>query len=186
MPKDTSQFARMTFSELLRYVSLLFGWLPPVLVALPLLVAISRAWALLRKGRTRFAWVGGLTSILALWVLFVGFSLFSCFSQGCARVALATTMLGIVLSGLIALIESLIFTVIFLGMRILHTRRGFAVPRDGDQVPKGGGVDASSPLAPSEKAHVQMHLWPTPSRQQRPGQLARESSPHGSRVDPCC
>jgi hypothetical protein len=125
----------MTLGELLGSLSLLLGWLPPALLALLLLAALTRAWTLLRKGRTWFAWVGGLTSIFALWVVFAGWLIYSCFAEGCEGISLATYLLAIIYSVPALLIEFLVFSGLFVGLRTLWRRRAIAKPHLEQETP---------------------------------------------------
>lgn len=122
----------MTLGELLHNFGMYLGWFRAALWVVPQFVAITRGWALLRKGRTWFAWAGGLTSILALWVAFVGWLIFSCFSEGCEGVGLFNYSLGIIFSILALLIEFLVFSAIFLGVRILYPSGTLATSRNGE------------------------------------------------------
>jgi len=135
---DVLHAVEMTLSDLLRTVGLFFlfmDWFGVVLLVVPQLVALARARALLRKGRTRFAWIGGLTSILALWVVFVGWLIFSCFSEGCEGVISATYLLAIMYSVPALLIEFVVFSGLFVGLRTLWRRRAIAKPRLEQETP---------------------------------------------------
>jgi len=125
----------MTFGELLQLPSLSFGWLGLPLLAVPQLVTLTRSWALSRKGRTWFAWIGGLTSILALWVVVVGWLFFTWLSEGNEGVVSGGYVLWILLSVPVLLIEFLVFSALFVGLRTLWRRRAIAKPRLEQETP---------------------------------------------------
>ncbi|HZY30257.1 MAG TPA: hypothetical protein VFF86_01310 [Candidatus Methylomirabilis sp.] len=125
----------MTFGELLQLPSLSFGWLGLPLLAVPQLVTLTRSWALSRKGRTWFAWIGGLTSILALWVVVVGWLFFTWLSEGNEGVVSGGYVLWILLSVPVLLIEFLVFSALFVGLRTLGRRRAIAKPRLEQETP---------------------------------------------------
>ena len=103
-------------------------WFGIGLLVVPLLVALARAWALLRKGRTWFAWVGGLTSILALWVLVVGWLFISLMFAGTDGVGPGPHTMWILFSAPALLFEFLVFSGLFVGMRMIRRRRTIATP----------------------------------------------------------
>jgi hypothetical protein len=113
----------MTFGELLQLPSLALGWLGLPLLVVPQLVALARSLALSRKGRTWFAWIGGLTSILALWIVVVAWLFFSWLSEGNEGVVSGGYVLWILLSVPALLIEFLVFSVLFVWLRT-RMRRG--------------------------------------------------------------
>jgi len=134
VPTDVPKFIGMTLGELFSNLGRYLDWFRVALWVVPQFVALARARALLRKGRTWFAWVGGLTSILALWVAFVCWLIFSCFSEGCEDVGLFNYTLGIIFSVLALLTEFLVFSAVFLGMRILHRSGAITIPHREEDV----------------------------------------------------
>lgn len=114
---------------------LFMDWFGVVLLVVPQLVALARAWALLRKGRTWFAWVGGLTSILALWVVVVGWLFVSFLAEGNVGPVTVPYILWILFSIPALLIEFLVFSGLFVGLRSFWRRRSIAKPGVEQETP---------------------------------------------------
>ncbi|HEY4666033.1 MAG TPA: hypothetical protein VIH26_01895 [Anaerolineales bacterium] len=113
----------MTLGNLVRVLGSYLGWFGPVVLLFTLLVASARSWALLRKGRTWFAWIGGLTAILALWVLVACWLFVFFLAEGDVGPVTAPYILWIIFSIPALLIELVVFSGLFLGLRSLWRRR---------------------------------------------------------------
>jgi len=113
----------MTLGNLVRVLGSYLGWFGPVVLLFTLLVASARSWALLRKGRTWFAWIGGLTAILALWVLVACWLFVAFLAEGDVGPVTAPYILWIIFSIPALLIELVVFSGLFLGLRSLWRRR---------------------------------------------------------------
>ena len=117
-----------TLIQLFGMLLFFFGWFGVGFLVVPLLVAMWRAWRLLSKGRTWFAWVGGLTAIFALWFAVVVWLFLSMIAEGSGGVATGRFGLWILTSMPALLIELLVFTGLFVGLRTIHRRRSILRP----------------------------------------------------------